>query len=53
MGNCYSIAYIAEDHMRTDTTYNIKEPQQKYRLITVSNKYWGLKGVLMNLNPRP
>ena len=38
MGNCYSIDHNAEDHIHTDITYNIEEPQQKYRLGTVSNR---------------
>ena len=38
MGNCYSIDHIAVDHIHTDITCNIEEPQQKYRLGTVSNK---------------
>ena len=38
MGNCYSIDHIAGDHIPTDITCNIEEPQQKYRLGTVSNR---------------
>ena len=48
MGNCNSIDHIAEDHRHTDVTCNIEEPQQKYRLGTVSIiDYWGggLKGL--------
>ena len=37
MGNCYSIDHIDENHIHTDITYNTEEPQQKYRLGTVSN----------------
>ena len=32
MGYCYSIDHIAEDHIHTDITCNIEEPQQKYRV---------------------
>ena len=37
MGNCYLIDHniIAEDHIHTDITCNIEEPQQKYRMGTV------------------
>ena len=41
MGNCYSIDLIAIDHMHTGITCNIEEPQQKYRLGTVSYKLLG------------
>ena len=43
MGNCYSADHIAEDHIHTDITCNIEEPQQKYmyRLGTVSNRLVG------------
>ena len=41
MGNCYSADHIAEDHMHTDITCNIEDPQQKYRLGTVSNRLLG------------
>ena len=34
----YSIDHIAEDHIHTDITCNIEEPQQKYRLGTCSNR---------------
>ena len=38
MSSCYSGHHIAEDHVHTDiTTRNNEEPQQKYRLRTVSN----------------
>ena len=37
MGNFYSVDHIAEDHNHTDITCNTEEPQQKYRLGTVSN----------------
>ena len=39
MGSCYSGDHIAEDHIHMDiTTFNIKEPQQMYRIGTVSNR---------------
>ena len=39
MGNCNSGDHIAVDHIHTDITIcNIEEPQQKYRLGTVSNR---------------
>ena len=41
MGNFYSIDLIAEDHIYIDITCNIEEPQQKYRLGTVSNRLLG------------
>ena len=59
MGNCYSADHIDEDHIHTDihVTCNIEEPQQKYRLGTVSNKLLGgggggggLKHVLLDPN---
>ena len=57
MGNCYSADHIAEDHIHTDITCNTEEPQQKYRLGTVSNRLvgggGGLKYVLLDPNPRP
>ena len=38
----YTGNHIAEDHILTDiATCNIEEPQQKYRLGTVSNKLLG------------
>ena len=38
MGSCYSGDQIAEDHIHTDiATCDIEEPQQKYRLGTVSD----------------
>ena len=37
MVNYYSIDHIAEDHIHTDITCYIEEPQQKYHLVTVSN----------------
>ena len=50
MGNCYSIDHIAEDHIHTDITCNIEEPQQKYRLGTVSNRLLrGLKNSIWML----
>ena len=53
MGNCYSADDIAEDHIHTDITCNIEEPQQKYRLGTVRNRLpegGGLKHVLLDPN---
>ena len=47
MGRCYSGDHIARDHIHTDiTTCNIGEPQQKYRLGTVSNRLlaWEVRG---------
>ena len=41
MGSCYSIDNIAEDHIHTDITCNIEEPQQKYHLGTVSSRLLG------------
>ena len=45
MSNCYSGDNIAGDHIHTGiTTCNIEEPQQRYRLGTVSNRSlegWG------------
>ena len=41
MGNRYSTDHIAEDYTHTDITSNIEEPQQKYRLGTVSNRFFG------------
>ena len=41
MDNCYSVDHIAADHIHTDITCNIKEPQNKYRLGTVSNRLLG------------
>ena len=38
MGSCYLCDYTGEGYKYTDiTTCNIEEPQQKYRLGTVSN----------------
>ena len=63
MGNCYSTDHVAEDHIHTDITCGIEEPQQKYRLGTVSNRllanvcvYGGCVGltyVLPDSNPCP
>ena len=44
MGNCYSINRIAEDHIHTNITGNIQEPQQKCRLGPVSNGLLGRGG---------
>ena len=45
MGNCYSGDHIAKDHIHnvhTDIpTCNIEEPEQKYRLGTVSDRLLG------------
>ena len=41
MGNCYTADHMAEDHIHTDITYNIEEPQQKYRLGTVNIRLLG------------
>ena len=41
MGNCYSADHIAGDHIHTDITCNMEEPQQKFRLGTVSNRLIG------------
>ena len=47
MGSCYSGDYIAEDHIHTDITIcNIKEPQHKCHLGTVSNRLLGGVGDL-------
>ena len=54
MGNCHSAGHIAEDHIHTDITGNIEEPQQKYRLGTVSNRLLGLNlTCLTGFRPRP
>ena len=63
MGNSYSIDNIAEDYLQTDITCNIEEPQQKYRLETVSSRLLGgvcvgrggggLKHVVLAPNLRP
>ena len=45
IGNFYSIDHIAEDHTHTNITCSIEEPQQKYRIGTVSNR------LLAGLNP--
>ena len=50
MGNCDSVDHVAEDHIHTDITCNIEEPQQKYRLDTVSKSFLGLKLVLLDPN---
>ena len=31
MGNCYSADHIADEHIHTDITCNIEEPQQNWR----------------------
>ena len=57
MGNCYSTVHIAEDYIHTGIACYIKEPQQKYRLGTVSNILLGGGGgaklALLDPNPRP
>ena len=45
MGNCNSIDHIAEDHIHTDISCNIDEPQQKYRIGTVSSRLLGAGGL--------
>ena len=61
MGNCYPSDHIGEDHIHTDITCDTEEPQEKYRLGTVSNRSlggggwdvggdWGLKHVLPDPN---
>ena len=53
MGNCYSLDHIAEDHIHTDITCDIKEPHQKYRLEQSVIDYWGApKLVLLDPNLR-
>ena len=47
MDNCYSVDHIAEDHIHTDITCNSGEPQQKYRLGTVSKLLGGGGGALV------
>ena len=40
MGCCYSGGHFTENHIHTDiTAYNIKKPQKKYRLGTVSKRF--------------
>ena len=41
MGNCYLADHIAEEHIHIYITCNTEEPQQKYRLGTVSNRLMG------------
>ena len=41
MGNLYSAYHIAKENRHTDITCNTKEPQQEYRLGTVSNSLLG------------
>ena len=55
MGNWYSADHIAKDHVHTDMTCNSAEPQQKYRLGTVSNRLLGgsLTRFFLDPNPRP
>ena len=55
MVNCYSGDQIAGDHAHTDITIcNIEEPQQKYRLGTVSNRLLSLlRNSVVMLTYRP
>ena len=53
MGNCYSTDHIAKDHIHTDITCNTEEPQQKYRLGTVSNRLLGAKTRFSGSKSRP
>ena len=53
MGNYYSAVHIADDHIHADITYNIEEPQQKYRLGTVSNRLLGAKTSFTGSKPHP
>ena len=49
MHSCYTGEHAAGDHMHIDiTTYNTEEPQQKYRLKSVSKTLLGV-GELKNL----
>ena len=41
MGNRYAADHIAKDHIHTDVACNTEEPQQKYRLGTISNRLLG------------
>ena len=51
MGNYYSLDHIAKKHIHTDIAGNTEEPQQKYRIGTVSNRLLGgLKLVLLDQN---
>ena len=53
MGNCYSADHIAEDTIHTDITYNIEEPQETYRLGTVSNRLLGDLNMFTGFKPSP
>ena len=59
MSNCYSGDHITEDHIHINiTTCYTEEPQQTYRLGTVSNRSLGgggggVKDVLLDPNHRP
>ena len=47
MSSCYLGDHIGGDHIHTDiTAYDIKEPQQKYRLGTASNRLLMWEGSL-------
>ena len=56
-GQLISADHIAKDHIHTDITCNTEEPQQKYRLATVSNilhfKGGGLNAFLTGSKPSP
>ena len=50
MGSCYSANHFAKDHIHTGITSITEEPQQKYRLGTVSYRLLGLNHVLLDPN---
>ena len=52
MGNYNLTNHIAEDHIHTDKTCNIEEPQQKYRLGTVGNRLPGVLNFPYKINPK-
>ena len=55
MGSCYSADHIAGDHIHTDITCNIKEPQQKLEQSVIDYLGWvgrGLKHVSLDPNSR-
>ena len=49
MGKCYSIDLTGEDHKHTDITQNTEEPQQKYRLYTVSYRLLGCLNIFYRI----
>ena len=53
MGIFYSADHIAEDHIHTDITCNIEEPQQKNRLGNVSNRLLGDLNMFYGTKPSP